>query len=336
MMRLPRFEHLSPTTVEEACILLDQYGPKARILAGGTDLFVALKLKNILPTHLISLKGIDELKGIHYQDEEGLKIGAMTPLYRVRQSSIVREHYYALAQALSSIGSPQIQRMGTLGGNLCLNTRCYFYNQSSNWRKHRPICLKMGGDICHVIPKGKKCHAVFSADTPPALIALGAKVKLASSKGVRWISVKDLYTGDGKQPISLHPGEILTEIQLPPTTEQLSTYLKYRIRGSIDFPLVSVAAKIAFRRRTDTCYEAKVILNAIGPAPIEVLEAEAFFKNSLLTHETIRKASEMAVAAAHPVANIDSTPTYRRRMAGILTQKALDELIKQRLSLRSG
>ena len=329
MMRLPRFEHFSPRTVEEACILLDQYGPKARILAGGTDLFVALKLKNIQPSHLISLKGIPELKGIHYQDGEGLRIGAMTPLYRVRQHPVVREHYYALTQAISVLGSPQIQRMGTLGGNLCLNTRCFFYNQSSRWRKHRPVCLKMGGDVCHVISKGKKCYAVFSADTPPALIALGAKVRLASSKDVRWISVKDLYTGDGKEPISLHPNEILTEIQLPPTTEQVSTYLKYRIRGSIDFPLVSVAAKIAFNGRTDTCGETKVILNAVGPAPTEVLEAEASLKNSLLSHEVIRKAAETAVAAAHPVANIDSTPTYRRAMVGILTQKALEELIKQ-------
>ena len=334
MMRLPRFEHLSPTTVEEACILLDQFAPEARILAGGTDLLVALKLKNIQPTHLISLKGINELKGINYEEEDGLKIGGMTPLYRVRQHPLVREHYYALAQAISVLGSPQIQRMGTLGGNLCLNTRCFFYNQSSKWRKHRSVCLKMGGDVCHVISKGKKCFAVFCADTPPALMALGAKVKLASSKGVRWITVKNLYTGDGKEPSALHPSEILTQIQLPPITEQVSTYLKYRIRGSIDFPLVGVAAKIAFNARWDTCIEAKVIVNAVGPAPVEVREAEPFLKNSLLSHEVIRKAAEMAVVASHPVANIDSTPTYRRAMAGILTQKALEELIKQTQSLR--
>ncbi len=329
MMRLPKFEHLSPAKAEEACMLLDQLGPKARILAGGTDLLVALKLKNIQPPHIISLKGIDELKGIHYQEEEGLKIGAMTPLHRLRQDPIVNRHYTALAQSVSVLGAPQIQRMGTLGGTLCLNTRCLFYNQSSKWRKHRSVCLKMGGDVCHVISKGKKCQAVFSADTPPALIALGAKVKLVSSTGSRWISVKDLYTGDGKQPLALDPNEILTEIQLPPITKQASTYLKYRIRGSIDFPLVSVAAKIVWDGRSDNCAEAKIILSAVGPAPVEVLEAEAFLKESLLNHEVIQHASEMAAAAAHPVANIDSTPTYRRRMAGILTQKALDELIKQ-------
>ena len=329
MMRLPKFEHLFPATVEEACRAVDQYGPEGRIMAGGTDILAAAKLGNIQPTAVISLKGMNELKGITYQEEDGLKIGAMTPLYRVRQSPMIREHYHALAQAAAAVGSPQIQRMGTLGGNLLLNTRCYFYNQSSQWRKHRPVCLKMGGDICHVVIKGKKCHAVFSADTPPALIALGAKVKLVSRKGVRSIAVKDLYTGDGKEPIALNPGEILTEIQLPPITEQASIYLKYRIRRAIDFPLVGVAAKIALNGKGDACDRAKIILNAVGPAPIEVVEAETFLKNALLSQEAIRKTVEMAVHAAHPVANIDSTPAYRREMVGILAQKALNALIQQ-------
>jgi len=153
MIRLPKFEYLSPTTIEEACRALDQYGPEGRIMAGGTDIIAAAKLRNIQPTYIISLKGIDGLKGITYQEEEGLKIGAMTPLFHVRKDPLIREHYHALAQAAAAVGFPQIQRMGTLGGNLCLNTRCYFYNQSSNWRKHRPVCLKMGGDVCHVVSK---------------------------------------------------------------------------------------------------------------------------------------------------------------------------------------
>jgi 4-hydroxybenzoyl-CoA reductase subunit beta len=318
--------------VEEACRLLDQYGYEGRIMAGGTDIIAAAKLRNIQPTYIISLKGIDGLKGITYQEEEGLKIGAMTPLYHVRQDPLIREHYQALAQAAAGVGSPQIQRMGTLGGNLCLNTRCYFYNQSSNWRKHRPVCLKMGGDVCHVVSQGKKCYAAFSADTPPALIAFNAKVKLVSSKGIRLMSVRDLYTGDGKDPAALNPGEILTEIQLPPVTQQVSIYLKYRIRKSIDFPLIGVAAKIGLSGRGGTCNQAKIILNAVGPAPIEVFEAETFLKNSLLSPEVIEKAAEMAVHVAHPVANIGSTPAYRRKMVGRLTQKALGELAKGMIS----
>lgn len=233
MMRLPKFEYISPATVDEACALLNEYGSKTMILAGGTDLLVAAKLRNIQPVYIISLKRIKELKGITYQEGEGLKIGAMTPLYQVRQDPNVRTHYQALAMAAAVVGSPQIQRMGTLGGNICLNTRCYFYNQSTSWRKHRPVCFKMGGDVCHVIPKGKKCYAVFSADTPPALMALDAEVKLVSKKGERVVTIKDFYTGDGKQPTALNQGEILAEIRLPPITKQVSIYLKHRIRKAI-------------------------------------------------------------------------------------------------------
>jgi 4-hydroxybenzoyl-CoA reductase subunit beta len=329
MMRLPRFEYLSPTTVEQACRALDQYGTEGRIIAGGTDILAAAKLRNIHPTYLIGLQGINGLKGITYDQEAGLKIGALTPLHRIGKDPFVMAHYRALAQAAAAIGSPQIRRMGTLGGNLLLNTRCYFYNQSSQWRKHRPRCLKMGGDICHVVIKGKKCHAVFSADTAPALIALDAKVKLVSRKGVRSIAVRDLYTGDGKEPIALDPGEILTEIQLPPMTEQASIYLKYRIRRAIDFPLVGVAAQIALNGRGDACERAKIILTAVGPAPIEVGEAETFLKNAFLSQEAIRKTAEIAAHAAHPAANIDSTPAYRREMVGILVQNALNALIQQ-------
>jgi 4-hydroxybenzoyl-CoA reductase subunit beta len=327
MMHLTKFEHLSPTMVEEACHLLDKHGPKARILAGGSDLFVAMKLRNIQPTYLISLKGIGGIKGINYHEEEGLKVGAMTSLYQVRKDPFIMEHYQALAQAAAVVGSPQIQRMGTLGGNLLLNTRCFFYNQSSIWRRHRPVCLKMGGDVCHVVGKGNKCYAVFSADTPPALIALGAKVRLVSSKGTRWVQLKDLYTGNGKEPIALHPNEILTEIQLPPVANQVSTYLKYRMRMAIDFPLVGVAARMVWDGRKATCLQAKIVLNALSPAPMEVPDAEALCIDSFHNHETITKVAEGAVRIAHPVANTNSTPTYRREMAGILTEKALNALV---------
>jgi len=328
MMRLPRFEVLFPATVEEACSLLTQHGPEARIMGGGTEILAAAKLRNIQPTHIISLKGIDSLRGITYQKEEGLRIGAMTSLHHIRENSLIREHFRALTQAAAAVGSPQIQRMGTLGGNLCLNTRCYFYNQSSGWRRHREVCLKMGGDVCHVVAKGGKCYAVSSADTPPVLIALNAKLRLVSSRGARWISVRDFYTGDGKQPTTLEQNEILTEIRLPPVTEQVSIYLKYRIRKAIDFPLVAVAVGLLFVDRGDKCDQVKIVLNAVGPAPIEVLDVEPLLKNSIFTDEGSKKAAEMAVRAARPVANTAATPTYRRKMAGVLTLKALTALKK--------
>lgn len=168
----------------------------------------------------------------------------------------------------------------------------------------------------------------FSADTPPALIALEAKIRLASSQGTRWVLLKDLYTGDGKEPITLNQGEIVTQIHLPPVNGEDSIYLKYRIRKAIDFPLVGVAARIVWNRKRDTCLRARIIVNAVAPAPIEVSEAESLLMGSFPDREMIAKAAEMAVRISHPVANVDSTPTYRREMAGILVQKALSALVK--------
>lgn len=327
MMRLPKFEYIAPATIDEAISILNQYGQEAGLLAGGTDLLVAAKLRNVMPRHVIGMRGIQDLKGVAYEEGKGMKIGALTSLYHIRNDPRVQKYYSGLAQAAASVGAPQLQRMGTIGGNVCLNTRCFFYNQSSSWRQHRQVCFKMGGDICHVAPKGKKCFALFSADTPPALMALEAKLKLISSKGERVISIKDFYTGDGRKPTTIKPGEILTEIQLPPPPAgQSSIYLKYRIRSSIDFPLVGAAVSIVKDEDSKACQRAGVVLNAVGSAPIIVIEAEKLLEGSILSKGMVTEASNMAYRAAHPVANTDSTPTYRRKMAGILTRRALEEL----------
>ncbi|MFC1869337.1 FAD binding domain-containing protein [Thermodesulfobacteriota bacterium] len=329
MMRLPKFEYVVPATIDEALSLLNQYGQEACLLAGGTDLLVAAKLRNVTPRLLISMGGIQDLKGVTYEEGKGMKIGALTPLYHIRNDPMVLKYYSGLAQAAASVGAPQLQRMGTIGGNVCLNTRCFFYNQSSSWRRHRQVCFKMGGDICHVVPKGKKCFALFSADTSPVLMALEAKLKLISSKGERVLPIKEFYTGDGKKPTTINPGEILSEIQLPPPPAgQSSIYLKYRIRSSIDFPLAGVAVSIVKDEKSEDCRRAEVVLTALGSAPIIVNVANNLLKGASISKEVIREASDMAVRAAHPVANADSTPTYRRKMAGILTGNALEELSK--------
>ena len=227
MLRLPKLDYISPSTVKEACSLLEQNKGEAEVLAGGTDLLVACKLRNIKPVHLVSLKKIPELTGVTYQEKTGLRIGAMTPLSVMRYNSYIMKYYPALFQAAAAVGTPQLREMATIGGNLCLNTRCIYYNQSDNWRKSRAVCLKMGGDICHVVPKGKKCYATFSGDIAPALIALDAKVKLISCSGERVIPVEDLYSGNGVEPLSLRTDEVLTEIVVPtPMEKQGSALLK--------------------------------------------------------------------------------------------------------------
>jgi 4-hydroxybenzoyl-CoA reductase subunit beta len=320
-------DHYAPTSVEEALSLLEKHGEEAKVLAGGTDLLIACKLRNIRPGWLVSLTAIPELKGIDFQEGEGLRVGAMTSLYSVRHNSSVLNYYPALAQAAAAVGATQLQYMGTLGGNLCLNTRCIYYNQSDAWRKSRETCFKMGGDVCHVVPKGKKCYAVFSGDTVPALIALEAQVKLISIAGERMVDVSQLYTGNGKAPIALKSNELLTEIRIPqPGERQSSTYLKYRTRDAIDFPLSGVAVRMD-SSDDGICTDCKVVLNAVGSAPAEVPEARELLKGKVPTGELIDQVAEKAVKKAHPVANTaGSTPAYRRKMAGILTRRALHEV----------
>jgi 4-hydroxybenzoyl-CoA reductase subunit beta len=316
--------HVSPSNVEEACSLLEQNKGEAKVLAGGTDLLVACKLQNIKPGLLVSLKRVQDLKGIVYQEGTGLRIGAMTNLSDVRYNPYIVRHYQALSQAAAAIGTPQLREMATIGGNLCLNTRCIFYNQSDSWRKSRSVCFKMGGDVCHVVPKGKKCYATFSGDIAPVLIALNAKVKLNSCSGERGIPVEDLYSGNGLDPLSLRTDEVLTEIIVPtPMEKQSSVYLKYRLRKAICFPLVGVGASVCSRSK-GVGLDCRVVLTGVAPQPIIVPDAEPLFEGKTLPQELVDQIAEKASRAGNPVANTSgSTPSYRRRMAGILTRRAL-------------
>jgi len=324
MMRLLKMSHVIPGAMDEACSILEKHGGEARVLAGGTDLLVACKLRNVKPALLVSLGGIPELKGIRPLQEKGISIGAMTSLRDLGESPLIRDNYPALAQAAASVGSTPLRSMGTLGGNLCVNTRCIYYNQSEQWRKVHATCFKMGGSVCHVVPKGKKCYAVFSGDMAPALIALDAEATLISSGGERRISVKELYTGDGKEPLSLQPGEVLSEIGLPPLSEsQRSTYLKFRLRGSIDFPLTGVGVRMDSNGE-GKCADCKVVLTAVGSEPIEACKASEVLIGKAPTTELISQAAEQAGKEAHPLANAPgSTPAYRRKMVGILTRRGL-------------
>jgi 4-hydroxybenzoyl-CoA reductase subunit beta len=333
MMRLPEADYYAPSNLSEACSILAEHQEEAKVLGGGTDLLVACKLRNITPTHLLSLSSIPELKGIHLHEGQYLKIGAMTRLHDLICDPSISDHYPALSQAAALVGTTQLQHMGSIGGNLCLNTRCIYYNQSERWRRSRDACFKMGGHVCHVVPKGKKCYAVFSGDTVPALIALDAEVKVVSNTEERLIPVNKLYTGDGKEPLDLKSGDLVTEIRLPlPTNSQSSTYLKYRMREAIDFPMVGVAV------RMDTsddgiCTVCRVVLNAVDCGPTEVREARELLEEKAPASDLIQEVAEKAEKRAHPVANTPgSPPAYRRKLAGILTHRALHQ-VANRLGL---
>jgi 4-hydroxybenzoyl-CoA reductase subunit beta len=234
MMRLPPFSFHSPASVPEAAKILAEEGTEAMLLAGGTDLLPNMKRGQQQPKTLISLRRIESLR--QFSNGSGLKLGAGLTLTDIVENDTICESYAGLWQAASQVATPQLRNMGTIGGNICLDTRCNFYDQSEDWRKAINYCLKKDGEICWVVSKSKKCRAVSSTDTAPALISLGARVRLVSADSERIIDLKDLYRDDGDDFMNRRADEILTEIILDPADGWQSTYWKLRRRGSFDLP----------------------------------------------------------------------------------------------------
>jgi 4-hydroxybenzoyl-CoA reductase subunit beta len=335
MMRLPKFEYRAARTVVEA---LDWMGeldgavdknPEAHamLMAGGTDVVPNMKHRVFAPRVVIGLRGIGALRGIAYDPDHGLRIGAGVTLNEVAASPLIRERYPALATAAEVVSTPQLRQMGTLGGNLCLDTRCNYYNQSEFWRKARDFCLKKGAEVCRVAPNGTGCYAVSSCDTAPVLIALGASVRVASREGDRIVPVAALYHDDGIHPVRLHAGEVLTDVYVPPREgDWRSTYEKYRVRGAFDFPIVSVAATARFEG--ETCAEARLVLQAVATQPLALPEAEALLRGTRWTPELLEEAAEIAYRTAHPMDNTSGTIALRRRLVRAYTRRALEALLR--------
>src|SRR6059058_2152420 len=279
VMSLPQFKLLRPGTVEEAISLLGECsrhaGEAARaicIVAGGTDLIPSLQQKLFEPQYVLDIRHIPELKGIR-QTEEGTEIGALTTLTQIEHSDFLRQHYSVLAEAAKTVASPILRNMGTIGGNICLDTRCLWYNQSLTWRKSCGFCIKKDGDLCHVAPGGKRCWAAFSADTPAALLCLNAELEIAGPRGFRRMLLKDFYTGVGEARMKLEAAEMLVRIFLPEShAGWKGAYKKLRIRGSIDYPLAGVA--VALKKKGKQVEDARVAITAVNPAPLLVPDVD--------------------------------------------------------------
>ncbi len=322
MHRLTRFEYHAPVTVEEAVSLLAGHGEAARLVAGGTDMLVAMKHRLCTPEHLINLASVPELDFMGYDETAGLCIGPAVSLARLSESPLIRDKYPALVEAASKVGSVQVRNQGTIGGNLCLDTRCWYYNQSAYWRKSRPPCHKTGGDVCHVVPGSRKCFAVYSGDTAPVLMVLGAEVKLVRKGGERTIPVSELYTGDGLCPNAIAADEIITEVSIPaPADGSGAAYVKLRLRDEVDFPILGVAAAISIEK--GVCNRASVVLNAVAPSPFEVPEAGEILAGKRPDGEVVEEVAQTAYKLAHPVPNTAGTPEYRRRMVPTLVKHAI-------------
>ncbi|HET7620166.1 MAG TPA: FAD binding domain-containing protein [Vicinamibacterales bacterium] len=321
MMRLPEFRYVAPRTAREAVDALA--AGDAMLLAGGTDVLPNMKRRQQVPRTLVGLRQIPELRRIANGD--GLQLGAGLTLTQIVRDEGIRDQYTALWQAASQVATPHLRNMGTLGGNICLDTRCNYYDQNYEWRKAIDFCMKKDGRTCWVATSSPKCLAVSSTDTAPALGALGATVTLLSSDGERELPLLELYQNDGIHYLTRRADELLTRVALPSSDGWRSTYWKLRRRGSFDFPVLSVAA--AARVSPDgTVVDARIVFGAVASRPVAAPAAADVLKGRPLDDDAIAEAAEAASTVARPMDNTDFTLHWRKRVARDFVGYALREL----------
>lgn len=321
-MSLPQFRLLRPRTVTEALEHLANYGSDIRVLAGGTDLIPSMRQKLFEPEYVIDLRGISDLGGIRPQSDGSVEIGALTTIRAIERSALLREHYPVLTEAAATVASPVLRNMGTIGGNICLDTRCLWYNQSLTWRKGCGFCIKKDGDLCHVAPGGAKCWAAFSGDTPPALLCLNAEIEIVSPDGARCIPLADFYTGLGDSYRKLQLNELVTRIFLPASSAGYrGVYRKLRVRGSIDYPLAGVA--VVIKRSNGHIADARIGITAVNPAPLLVKGAQELLAGRVLDESLAEAAGDLAAKISKPLTTSALTPEYRREMIRVFTKRAV-------------
>jgi 4-hydroxybenzoyl-CoA reductase subunit beta len=325
MLRLPTFTYHRPSTVQQAVSLLGEHGAEAMYVAGGTDLIPNMKHRLFEPAHLVALKGIDELRGIRSQDDH-LRIGSAETLSDVASHPLVRQHYPALADAASHVAGPQLRNAGTIGGNVCLDTRCTYYNQTAFWREALGYCLKKDGDVCHVTKVGKKCVAAHSADTPPVLMTLGATLVLQGPEGTRELPVRDFFVADGIVNSRRAVDEVLTEIRIPlASARRRQAYAKLRHRKAIDFPLLTVALS-AELAPDGTVLDIDGVVTGLGSRPRVLTGWDDVAVGRTLDDEVVDELAARAHKQCHPLENIIVDPDWRRAMVPVYVKRALAEV----------
>lgn len=323
MLPLPPFSLHSPSSLDDALALLGRFGPDVALIAGGTDLLPNMKHGLTAPRHVVSLAGVTSMRGIT-RDGSTLRIGAMTTLESVANHPLVREHARALAEAARAVGGPHHRRMGTLGGNLCLDTRCRYYNQTYFWREALGHCLKKDGTQCHVVSGGQKCVAAASNDTGAACIALDCTLVIAGKGGERRVAARDFYTGDGIHNTLLEPGDIVTALLVPVVSGRLSAYEKLRRRGAIDFPILSVATRVDEAAGNVTALE--IVVSALASRPRRVGKAEALGVGKPRSQLPLDAIAEASRRECNPLPNVDDDTQWRREMVPVLVKRALSRL----------
>jgi 4-hydroxybenzoyl-CoA reductase subunit beta len=320
MMRLPKFRYYSPRTIAEAVAIRSDAGPDGAYVAGGTDLYPNMKRRQQTPKVVVGLSRVEDLAGSGVSDG-GMALGAGLLLADVANDPRVRAAYPGLAHAVSEISTPPLRNMGTIGGNLLLDTRCNYYDQNYEWRQAIDFCMKKDGTICWVAPGSPKCLAVQSADTVPVLIAMGARAVLVSREGEREIAVEDLYRNDGIDYVTKRPDELLTRVLLPKPNGWRASYRKLRRRGAFDFPVLSVGA--AVWREGETVTRARLVLGGVASAPVRLAAAEAVLVGRKLDDGSIAEAAAAAALSSRPMDNTDFSFLWRKEMTRNSVSRAL-------------
>jgi 4-hydroxybenzoyl-CoA reductase subunit beta len=322
MLRLPKFRYVEPRSIQDAARMIADYGPEAMFVAGGTDLYPNMKRRQQTPKVVIGLGRLNGLRRLRGNPQAGMILGAGLTLTEVCEHRRLAKAYPVVAQAAELISTPLLRNMGTIGGNLLLDTRCNYYDQNYEWRKAIHFCMKKDGEICWVAPSSPRCWAVQSSDCAPVMVALGASVKLVSAQGERVIPAAALYNDDGIRHLTKRPDELLTEIHLPPAIASngdsnggwRATYRKLRRRGSFDFPVLGVAAWLRLSG-DGTVEDARIILGGVGSYPIAAAKSEQVIRGRKLTEEVIREAAAVAYGSAKPLDNTDFAMDWRKHMA---------------------
>src|SRR5215471_18130901 len=326
MMRLPKFDYRVPKSIPDAVKMIGDAGSDAMFVAGGTDLYPNMKRRQQTPKTVISVTRLRELREIRGDATTGMVIGSSVSLTELCEHPTVNRDYAFVADAARLISTPILRNMGTIGGNLLLDTRCNYYDQNYEWRKAINFCMKKDGEICWVAPSSPKCWAVQSSDLAPVMVALDARLHLASPDGERTVTASEIYNNDGISYLRKKADELLVEIILPPKDQVRAAYVKLRRRGSFDFPVLGVAA--AVKTSADgTVSSAKLVLGGVAPAPIEVIEGEQALVGHKLDREHIEAAAKACYLKARPLDNTDFLMNWRKQMARPYAIRALDQLI---------
>jgi 4-hydroxybenzoyl-CoA reductase subunit beta len=329
-MLLPQHRYLKPESLEDCLAELSEAGETGQIVAGGTDVIFNMRLKLFRPETVISVRRLPELQQVEQLPDGSIRIGASCRLTDLAEHPLIQERFPALIDSIASVASQHIRNMGTLGGNICLQTRCWYTNNSDQWRQGKATCFKTEGDICHVIKSAAGCHAINNADTPIALIAFDASLTIQKSGSQREIPIAEFYNNDGMDHMKLDPDELVTHVTVPPTQDRV-VFLKNASRKGIDFSIGSVAARCdgvgdGTGNGDEALKRVMVVLGSLSTAPIVLSEAADIIKEAGLTDAAIEQAIDAVRGDLGEVTNLYSRAVYKKQLARVLVKRALEQL----------